>query len=225
MIFGKIDYLNLLPFHVYLKQAALPTYVKKAIEYKKGIPSHINKLLQKRRIDGAIISSIESKRAGYKNLNLGISAKREVKSVLVRKNSAKKLDKASQSSNMLSKILNKEGEVLIGDRALKAYLSEGKENFYDLAQLWYEKTSLPFAFARFSCTKNYKSYKKLVKNFAKKPYKIPDYILEKYSLSRDISKEDIKDYLKFIHYNFAKKEEVALNKFFKEARALNFNPN
>lgn len=225
MIFGKIDYLNLLPFHIYLKQSALPSYVKKAIEYKKGVPSHINKLLLKRKVDGAIISSIESKRAGYKNLNLGIVAKKEVKSVLVRKNSAKKLDQASQTSNMLSKILEQNGEVIIGDRALKAYLSEGKENFHDLAQLWYEKNSLPFAFARFSCTKNYKSYEKLVKNFLKKPYKIPDYILEKYASSRTIAKEDIKDYLKFIHYSFDRKEALALKKFLKEARALNFNPN
>lgn len=225
MIFGKIDYLNLLPFHIYLKRSSLPSYTKKAIEYKKGVPSQINKLLLKRRVDGAIISSIESKRANYKKLNLGIIAKKEVKSVLVRKNSSKKLDSASMTSNMLSKILGVDGEVIIGDRALKAYLSEGKESFFDLAQVWYNKTSLPFVFARLCCNKNYRTYKKLTKNFKKKPYKIPDFILNEYSKSRDISKDDIKEYLKFIHYNFNKKEEVALKKFLRQARELNFNPN
>ena len=33
MIFGKIDYLNLLPFHVFLKATPLKTQVKKAIEF------------------------------------------------------------------------------------------------------------------------------------------------------------------------------------------------
>ena len=154
MIFGKIDYLNLLPFHVFLKSAPLSSQIKKAIEFKKGVPSKLNRALNARKIDAAVISSIASKKANLKKLNFGIVAKKDVKSVLVRKNSAPKPDPASASSNALAKVLKLNGEVIIGDRALKAYLSEGKECFYDLGKIWHEKTNLPFVFGRFSYVKN-----------------------------------------------------------------------
>ena len=37
MIFGKIDYLNLLPFHVFLKRSRLSSQDKKIIEFKTKI--------------------------------------------------------------------------------------------------------------------------------------------------------------------------------------------
>ena len=55
MIFGKIDYLNLLPFHVFLKSAPLSSQIKKAIEFKKGVPSKLNRALNARKIDAAVI--------------------------------------------------------------------------------------------------------------------------------------------------------------------------
>lgn len=220
MIFGKIDYLNLLPFHVFLKSAPLKTQVKKAIEFKKGVPSKLNRALNARKIDAAVISSIASKKANLKKLNFGIVAKKDVKSVLVRKNSAPKPDPASASSNALAKVLKLNGEVIIGDRALKAYLSEGKECFYDLGQIWHEKTNLPFVFGRFSYVKNGSFYKRLVANFLQKNVKIPNYILAQYAKSRDISEQDIKWYLKFISYKIGPKEQKSLRKFFKEHRFL-----
>ena len=220
MIFGKIDYLNLLPFHVFLKAAPLKTQVKKAIEFKKGVPSKLNRALNARKIDAAVISSIASKKANLKKLNFGIVAKKDVKSVLVRKNSAMKFDPASASSNALANILHLKGEVIIGDRALKAYLSEGKECFYDLGQIWHEKTNLPFVFGRFSYVKNGSFYKKLVAKFLQKNVKIPNYILAQYAKSRDISEQDIKWYLKFISYKIGPKEQKSLHKFFKEHRFL-----
>ena len=99
MLFGKIDYLNLLPFHVFLKRYPLSNQTKKSIEFKKGTPAKLCLALSKRQIDAAIISSIESRNPKYKKLNLGICARGAVKSVLVRKNSTKKLDPASKSSN------------------------------------------------------------------------------------------------------------------------------
>ena len=45
MIFGKIDYLNLLPFHVFLKRSRLSSQDKKIIEFKKGVPSKLNRNL------------------------------------------------------------------------------------------------------------------------------------------------------------------------------------
>ena len=220
MIFGKIDYLNLLPFHVFLKAAPLKTQVKKAIEFKKGVPSKLNRALNTRKIDAAVISSIASKRPNLKKLNFGIVAKKDVKSVLVRKGSAMKFDPASASSNALAKILGLRGEVIIGDRALKAYLGDGKECFYDLGQIWHEKTNLPFVFGRFSYVKNGSFYKRLVSKFLQKNVKIPNYILAEYAKSRGISEQDIKWYLKFISYKIGSKEQKSLRKFFKEYRLL-----
>lgn len=220
MIFGKIDYLNLLPFHIYLKRSPLQSYTKKTIEFKKGVPSRLNKNLRARRVDAAVVSSIESYQKRYKKLNFGIVAKRDVKSVLVRKNSLPKSDPASASSNLLAKILDVKGEVIIGDRALKAYLSEGGERFYDLAGLWHERTNLPFVFGRFSCTKNFSRYKRLTKKFLNQKIKIPNYILATYAKSRGIGKEDIKWYLEFISYKIEPKEQKSLRIFFKEARLL-----
>lgn len=220
MILGKIDYLNLLPFHVFLKRYALQSGLKKAIEFKKGVPSKLNKDLRKRLVDGAVISSIESFNKRYKRLNFGIVAKKEVRSVLVRKNSTPSLDAASATSNALSKMLGVYGEVIIGDRALKAFLNEGGDKFYDLAKIWNEKTNLPFVFGRFSCVKHSGFYKKLIENFSRKNVKIPGYILKRYSITRGISPENIKRYLKLISYKIGEKEKKSLAKFAKEVRIL-----
>lgn len=225
MLFGKIDYLNLLPFHVFLKAHPMSNSAKKALEFKKGTPSKLCRELYFRRIDAAIISSIESRRNKYYKLDFGIVAKNEVTSVLARKNSPRKLDKASMSSNMLSKILGVEGEIIIGDNALKCYLKEGKDNFHDLALIWHEKTNLPFVFGLFSGVKNKKFYEKLVKKFLKSRVKIPRYILNEHAKKRGISPQNILWYLEFISYEINHKERLALKKFINEARKLNFNPN
>lgn len=224
MKFGKIDYLNLLPFHVFLKRFPLTNSIKKGIENKKGVPSKLNKALLKSKIDAAVISSIESRRKKYKTLNFGIIAKQDVKSVLVRKNSKPSLDNASASSNMLSKILCLNGEVIIGDNALRAYLSEGSDKFYDMGHVWHEKTGLPFVFGRFCYVRHGNLYKRIVKSFLSKNVKIPHYILNEYAKTRQISPDDIKWYLKFISYKMGAKEQKALKIFISRARAMNFNP-
>ena len=220
MIFGKIDYLNLLPFHVFLKRYPLTNGLKKAIEFKKGVPSKLNKELKNRKIDAAVISSAAGFSKRFRHLKFGIVAKAAVKSVLVRKDSKLLFDTASASSNYLSKVLGLSGEVIIGDRALKAYLNEGSDKFYDLGEIWHKRTNLPFVFGRFSCVKYYSSFERLTKSFHKKNIKIPNYILTKYSQTRNISPKDIRWYLKFISYTVEKKEQIALAKFAKEIRQL-----
>ncbi|WP_139452386.1 MqnA/MqnD/SBP family protein [Campylobacter armoricus] len=212
MVFGKIDYLNLLPLHIYLKKSAFPSYVKRTTEYKKGVPSKLNRHLYFRRIDAAIISSIESRRKKYKTLNVGICANKKVKSVLVKKHSQSKEDASSATSNALAKVLKQKGEVVIGDKALKLYLQNPKD-YIDLCELWYEKTNLPFVFARFSCVKNFSIYKKMMKNFIKSKTFIPQYILLNYSKSRNLSQKEISAYLKLIYYKIGAKEQMALKKF------------
>lgn len=217
MIFGKIDYINLLPFHIFLKASSLPNAFKQGIEYKKGVPSTLNGKLRRGKIDAAIISSVESQKSCYTKLDLGIVAYKKVDSVLVKKNSPMKFDSASATSNALSSLLCIKGEVLIGDRALKAYLNNPNA-YIDLASVWYEKTHLPFVFARLCVRKNRGFYDKLARCFVKQKVKIPQYILEKYANSRGIEKKEIIRYLKLIHYGLGTKEKRALHRFLKEAK-------
>ncbi len=223
MIFGKIDYLNLLPFHIFLKRYRLQNSLKMAINFKRGVPSKLCRELAFRRIDAAVISSVESRR--FKTLELGICAKKSVKSVLVRKNSPHKLDPASKSSNMLAAILGLKGEIIIGDAALRAFLADGEEQFFDMATQWSDKTGLPFVFGRFSYIKYKNSYRKIIKNFLKQKIFIPRYILNSYSNSRKVSPNDILWYLKHIYYTIGPKEQKSLNIFLNRARRLGFNPN
>lgn len=127
MIFGKIDYLNLLPFSVFLKGCRAPNAFKAALNYHKGVPSAMSEALVKGRIDAAVISSVEARRARFKRLKLGICAQAAVKSVLVRLGE-RKPDAASRTSNALSEILGVKGEVIIGDRALRLYLQEWRKS-------------------------------------------------------------------------------------------------
>ncbi len=215
LIFGKIDYINLLPLHIYLKKAPLPSTFKQIMAHKKGVPSVINYKLKKRCIDAAFISSIES--PAYRCFDLGICAHKKVKSVLVRKSSTPKKDSASASSNALALVLNQKGEVIIGDRALKMYL-QNPNDFTDLCALWHAKTGLPFVFACLACVKNKHLIEKIFKKFAHKKIFIPGYILEQYALSRGICAKEIKEYLKLIYYKINLKEKKALKLFLKKSK-------
>lgn len=212
MIFGKIDYLNLLPLHIYLKKCALPSYTKACFAHHVGVPAKLNKAILKGKIDAAIISSIESRRKRYKTLPIGICAYKKVDSVFVQKGTKRGKDKESASSNALAAILGQDAQVVIGDKALKAYL-QNPDDFIDLCSLWYAKTKLPFTFARFSCTAHFKAYKRLLSPFVREKIFIPQYILDNYSKSRGVSTNDIRAYLKLIYYKIGKKEALALKKF------------
>jgi len=218
MVFGKIDYINLLPFHVFLKRSSLPNAFKRSCEHQKAVPSSINRKFRKRVVDAAFISSIESKRKSITPLPIGIVAQKNVKSVIIKKGEAKS-DPASATSNMLARVLGLEGEVFIGDRALKLYLKE-PDTYIDLAQTWHEKYHLPFVFARLCVNAQQRFYKKLSAQFVQRPIKIPNYILKKYSQERGISPYDIKEYLKLISYTIKKKEQKALSIFLKKAKRL-----
>jgi len=212
MIFAKIDFINLLPFHVFIKKNASSNQLKSIINYKKSYPSKINTQFKKRKIDSAFISSIASR--GEKSLNLGIVAKGEVLSVLLIPGEYEK-DYQSETSNALSKVLNLKGKVIIGDKALKFYHENKKKEFVDLAKAWQDKYNLPFVFALLCYNKNKKALEKLSSNFKKEHIKIPQYILEKYSERSGISKKNILEYLKRIDYEIGIKEKKALKLFLK----------
>ncbi|WP_345992775.1 MqnA/MqnD/SBP family protein [Sulfurimonas sp. HSL-1716] len=210
MVFGKIEYLNLLPFHVFIKRFNRSSRENMTMEYKKNVPAKINVLFERRRVDAAFISSIKAKK--YKYAKLGIIAKKEVLSVLVIPQDEYKKDTASATSNLLANILGIKGEVLIGDRALEYYLSGGPH--IDLAKTWNDKHHLPFVFALLSYRNHGSRIKKIEKHFSKAKVRIPGYILQKASKKTGISQKDILSYLKKISYNLDKKASLGLKKFY-----------
>ncbi len=216
MIFGKIEYLNLLPFHVFMKHFAKNSQAKAIMNYKKNVPAKINQEFINNRVDAAFISSIVAKQ--YKHINLGIIAKKEVRSVLVIPSRRDKNDRESASSNMLAKILAQNGEILIGDKALRYSLKNS--NYVDLAKLWSKKHRLPFVFAILCYHKDKKIYKKIEREFLKKRQKIPAYLLEKAAKKTAIDSKDILDYLKLISYKLDNKAKLGLKKFYKESKKL-----
>ena len=198
---GHIDYLNLLPFYQFLK--------KKNIKIKKGVPSEINKLFEKRKIEAAFISSIKSK--NKKCFDVGIVAKKEVRSVLLCPGNEE--DKESATSNILAKKLNLKGRVVIGDKAFR------EKNCIDLANEWYKKYKLPFVFARFCVNKHQKKYEKLIKEFLKSKQKVPYLTLKKYADTLGISYKEAKEYIdKIIYYKINWKEKKSLKIFLKNER-------
>lgn len=212
MIFAKIDFINLLPFHVYLKRNIKSTQLKSVIEYKKSYPSKINEKFKKRKVDSAFISSIASR--NEKRLDLGIIAKDDVQSVLLIPGVYKK-DFQSETSNALAKVLELEGEVIIGDKALKYFHETEDKNFIDLAKAWKDKYNLPFVFATL-CFNREKTYlKKTVKKFNKRQIKIPQYILNDYAKRSKLNKKQILEYLKKIDYDLNLNEKRSLKLFFK----------
>lgn len=216
MVFGKIDYLNLLPFHVFMKRFLRSSSQKMSINAKKGVPSKINQKFVSRKVDAAFISSIRAK--GYKNANLGIIANKEVLSVLVIPNATNKSDTESETSNALAKILKTNGEVIIGDKALKYYLSN--KPYIDLATLWYEKHQLPFVFALLCFHKDENTYKTVEKKFLKQKVKIPQYILKQASNRVGIKEKDILNYLEYISYELTPKAKMGLRKFYQEVKKI-----
>jgi len=210
MLFGSISYLNLLPFQLFLKKRIKSSAAKSSFGYKRAVPSQINAALKRRAVNAAFISSVESRR--YKCTNLGIIAHKKVYSVLLLKGENKR-DPASATSNQLAKVLNLKGRVLIGDNALKYYLDGGEG--IDLAEAWYEKTRLPFVFARLCYNKHDKKVKSLAKTFATQRIKIPQYILKKEAKKRGITPKQLTWYLEHIHYKMDYKAKRSLKLFLK----------
>ncbi len=212
MIFAKIDFINLLPFYIFIKKNIKSSQIKAIINYKKSYPSKINKQYQKRQIDAAFISSIISKNCDC--LDIGIVAKNEVLSVLSIKGNYEK-DFQSQTSNALAKILNLQGRVIIGDKALEYYYNTKHTNddFIDLAKQWQNKYNLPFVFARLCTHKHHKYLRKLSKEFLRQNVKIPQYILKQYALRSNLTPKQIINYIDKISYDIGYKEKRSLKKF------------
>ena len=216
MVFGKIEYLNLLPFHVFMKRFTKSSQQSASMHYKRGVPAEVNKKFLSRRVDAAFISSISAQK--YPHVELGIVAKKDVKSVLVIPSKKSKSDVESASSNVLARILDVKGEVLIGDKALRYYL-ENKPHV-DLAGEWNKQYGSSFVFALLCFHKDKKLYKEIEKQFLKRRVRIPRYILKQASLRTSVKEEDILEYLEFISYNLDAKAKLGLKKFYALSKTL-----
>lgn len=215
MLFGSISYLNLLPFQVFLKRYISSNATQMSFNYKRAVPSQINKALKRRSVNAAFISSIESRK--YKCTNLGIIADKKVYSVLLLKGQNES-DPASATSNLLAKVLDLQGKVLIGDAALKHYLDGGEG--IDLAEAWHDKTGLPFVFARLCYNKHGKEIQKIARTFAHTKVKIPQYILKKEAKKRGITAQQLTWYLDHIYYEMDDKAKKSLKLFLKKSKCL-----
>ncbi len=215
MILAKIDYINLLPFYVFIKKNIQSSQIKAIINHKKSYPAYINEQFKKRKIDAGFISSIVSKKANC--ANIGIVSKDKVLSVLALKGEYKK-DTESASSNILAKILDINGQVIIGDKALQYYYNNPNDDFIDLAQQWKKKYNLPFVFARFCFQNNNQYFISLSKRFSNTKVKIPQYILNKYIKQSGLTRMQILDYLDKITYTIGYKEKKSLKLFWKLAK-------
>jgi chorismate dehydratase len=189
---------------------------KMSMHFKKGVPADINQKFLTRRVDAAFISSIKARK--FNNIGLGIVAKKEVLSVLVIPDIVSKKDKESATSNVLAQVLDIKGEVLIGDKALKYYLSGAKH--IDLAKVWHKKHQLPFVFALLCYHKDQKLYKRIKTNFLRSKVKIPQYILQEASQRTGIEKKEILHYLEYISYEVDLKAKRGLKKFYQKVDNL-----
>lgn len=111
--------------------------------------------------------------------------------------------------------------MIIGDKALKLYLKDPSK-YIDLCTKWHEKTGLPFVFARFSCVQKKALYKRILKKFLQTKIKIPYYILQNYAKTRELDIKDVRCYLEIVYHKISTKEKVALKRFVKACKALNF---
>lgn len=220
MRFGKIDYLNLLPFDVFIKGYPTPSSFKQFLNHRKTYPARLNKDFLLRRIDAGFISSIAGYNAWRKKqvTPCAIIGNKKVLSVLVVLQKAG-FDTQSATSNALCEVLGLKGQVLIGDKALRFYYQEQpKPDFVDLATLWYKKTGLPFVFGRFCYQAHGKFYIKMAKAFNQRPIKIPHYILEQRAEQSGLTRAQILHYLKYILYRVRPKEEFSLRCFYRQVR-------
>ena len=208
VIFGSISYLNLLPFQLFLKRSIRHNGAQMAFRYKRTVPSRINAALRRGDVHAAFISSIHSPR--FACTDLGIIADKKVYSVFVLPGTDA-TDPASATSNHLANVLGLRGQVLIGDAALKYYLDGG--GGIDLAEAWFERTGLPFVFARLCYNRHGKTIRKLAQDFTRTKTPIPQYVLKKEAKKRGITPKQLLWYLDYIYYELDWKAKRGLKKF------------
>lgn len=213
MRFGRIEYLNLLPFHIFMKRYLRSSQSQMMFRHSGGVPSAVNRDYRLRRIDAAFISSIRARRE--KDLGLGIIADGEVQSVLLIPSDVPGTDSASETSNVLAAVLGLHGRVLIGDPALRAFLA-GVEAV-DLAAAWKARYGLPFVFAVCAYQGGGAQMERMGRAFGRRRQKIPQYLLARAAKRTGVAPNDILEYLTHINYRLDHRARRSLNRFWRLA--------
>lgn len=215
MKIGRIEYLNLLPFYVFIKSSPLSNASKQFAMRNHSYPAKLNVDYLYRRIDSGFISSfVASPRT--KSI-AGIIGKGRVQSVLAILGEFG-ADYQSATSNALLQLLGIRARVLIGDNALRFYLQNPRDAFIDLAEAWFVKHKLPFVFGRFCYQNKSHLHKHIARAFVKSRIKIPFYILRAASQNSAISTADIRSYLSQIFYHINPKEQQSLRVFYRQCQ-------
>lgn len=227
---GFIDYKNTIPFSVDTIED---------IQTIRDVPSNLNQLIYQDKIDVGIISSAEYIEHYFKYFilpDLSISSRDKAMSVLILSNEPLEkiqrtyLTKESKTSILLAKVIlekflglkpeyrqfispkNKDTVLVIGDLALK--LRDSFKYAYDLGEIWYKNTGLPFVFALWCVRKKFlvenreeivrfhKRLKQNIDNFFKSiPSKLDrqtvDYLQ---TLDYSLKEEHIKSLMLFSNY-------------------------
>ncbi|MCI5968523.1 MqnA/MqnD/SBP family protein [Helicobacter sp.] len=234
MRFGKIDYLNLLPFEVFVRAYPKPSQFQLFYHQKKSYPAHLNREFLFGRIDAGFLSSITALRAQKEKFhitNVGIIARKKVISVICLPKEQGE-DYQSATSNALLKVLGLQGRVLIGDRALvevlqqeQDYRKNGKEIMYlDMGEKWVQREHLPFVFGRLCVRENRAFYTKLMCAFVKKNVKIPYFMLKNAESKSGVKSKEIRNYLKVLSYKIDKKAQFGVERFYRILRILGIKP-
>jgi len=212
-----------------------------------GYPSEINQLLRKGNIDIAPISSAEYLENFSKYLiipDLSISGINKVLSVAIFSNVPIKdikrihLSTQSKTSRLLTKVILKkffnlsieyldlkdlseikkdDAVLLIGDDAIR-YMKSFKY-YYDLSEIWYKETNLPFVFALWCVNRSIFDEKKgevvdfhqLILKSKNKFLKNPKIYLDKIDLG--VEREFLMKYFQSLDYSLSEDHEASLKLF------------
>lgn len=255
---GWIEYANVYPIFYVLQKEGLLT---EDVHLVKGVPSQLNWALRNNLIDISPSSSAEYllNKQLYDYIDgICISSKEYVGSVLFftdhdleRLDGSKILltDQSATSHFLLRIILEKfiglspfyvissaaytgESFLLIGDDALRYRKLNNGKRVYDLANLWYQHTGLPFVFALWIVRKEitkpdnelYSSYIQFKDRLIYARSKCKEYFLEMvrdYYLKDFMSEDEILYYWKEnMDYEFTEKHKESLKLFDEYLRAI-----
>ncbi len=238
MKIALVEFLNAYPLYYALKNGI----INNNFEFLSYPPSKCALLLRENRVDMGNVPIVEySNSENYKILkDCCISSNKEVKSVVlflkkpIERVRIVKLDKNSNTSNALTKVLFKfkynltvdytydgEGdcELVIGDRALKR-IKKTKEHKLDLAVEWHDMTFLPFVFAVWMANRDVDDETRRLfiasKEWGKNNIHL---ICEDFVKSKNIiTKDECEKYLSYnISYDLTQEKTESIRQFFEFA--------
>ncbi len=238
MRLGIIEYINLFPVTYALENRK----VDFDSDITKGPPTKLNSMLSGGMLDASFISSIEYARGNYILLPFSISAKDEVKSVLllshVPVNRIKRITLTSESATsvvLLKILMNRafnhrveygvggEAELLIGDKALQSL--SGRDHTLDLAKAWHDLTGLPMVFGVLAARKetrkeDLKDLISAIESSIKWAQENKREVLKAACLRTGLQRKLVEEYYGCLHFGLGPDEVRSLKKFYSYAKSM-----